>query len=84
MQLTKLFLFPTNQQLKEENIPINKDWYFPLRAELILWTQSLTQHNMIQPESRVTWLQSPASLEFLLLERLMKYREAQRVAGYLG
>lgn len=32
----------------------------------------------------VTWLHSPASLEILLLERRMKYREAQRGGGILG
>ena len=36
---------------------------------------------MIYPERRVTWSHSPVSPEFLLLERLMKYREAQGVAG---
>lgn len=36
---------------------------------------------MIYPERQVTWSQSPVSLEFLLLERLMKYREAQGVGG---
>lgn len=36
---------------------------------------------MIYPERRVTWSHSPVSLEFLLLERPMKYREAQGVEG---
>lgn len=40
--------------------------------------------NMIHPECQVTWPHSPVSLEFLLLERLMKYREARGVAGYFG
>lgn len=45
---------------------------------------------MIYPERRVTWSLSPVSLEFLLLERLMKYKEDQGVggrvlgAGYVG
>lgn len=54
-----------------------KHWYFPLRAIFILWTGSLQQHDI----SRAPGHMVPVSLEFLLLERLMKSREDQGVGG---
>lgn len=63
-------------------------WWIPFKKSILptvpylSWGQALSS-NAIYPDCRVTSPQNPVSLEFLLLERLMKYREAQGGGGVL-
>lgn len=59
--------------IKEMTRTNEKHWYFPLRAIFIFWTGSLQQHDISRAPGHMS--HSSDSLEFLLLERLIKYRE---------